>query len=62
MKGKILTYFLMFEINQISFPSIVIHETKFTKHMTHSNIFTLVEKWGFSSSVKNIESLIPHKF
>ncbi len=35
-KGKFKTYFLMFEINQISFPEIVIHETKFLKHMTHS--------------------------
>jgi hypothetical protein len=26
----------MFEINQISFPSLVIHETKFIKRMTHS--------------------------
>jgi hypothetical protein len=36
MKGKFKTYFLMFEVGQISFPSIVIHETKFIKHMPHS--------------------------
>jgi len=36
MKEKIKTYLVMFEINQISFPSIIIHETKFIKHMTHS--------------------------
>jgi hypothetical protein len=54
MKGFFKTYFLMFEINQISFQPIVIHETKFTKHMTHShiNIFTLVEKPYFSTSLK----------